>query len=96
MSIYHSYRGSIITDSAAHLGRETIFSFPFEKQITLRQKLSKKVGVDIGFGLYFVLDIIAAFFVKKKNTFTYLTWLGNGMHHYIGKVDFDLNVCFVG
>ena len=66
MSIYHSYRGSIITDSAAHLGRETIFSFPFEKQITLRQKLSKKVGVDVGWGLYFVLDIIAAFFVKKK------------------------------
>ena len=79
MSIYHSYRGSIITDCAAHLGRETIFSFPFEKPITLRQKLSKKVGVGVGWGSYFVLDIIAAF----------LTWLGNGKHHYIGKVDFD-------
>ena len=87
MSIYHSYRGSIITDSAAHLGRETIFSFPFEKQITL--KITQKGWGWGGMGVVICFRYHSCIFCKKKNTFTYLTWLGNGMHHYIGKVDFD-------
>ena len=85
MSIYHSYRGSIITDCAAHLGRETIFSFPFEKQITLRQRLPKKVGAGVGWGLYFVLDIIAAFFVKKILSHIILGW-GMGCIIILGKL----------
>ena len=85
MSIYHSYRGSIITDCASHLGRETIFSFLFETRLTFRQKLPQKVWM----GVVFVFIYHGFICCKQKNIFTFLTLLWNGMHHYIGKVDFD-------
>ena len=82
MSIYHSYRGSIITDCALHLGRETIFSFLFETRLTFRQKLPQKVWM----GVVFVLYIMVVFVVNKKISSHILPSWGMGRIIILGKL----------